>query len=64
MTITTARGTVKVDGVYAAEANAAAAATRWGLWIVLGDVGQYWTVTPRDAARLETAGYEILGNGR
>lgn len=46
------------------EANARAAAARWNLWIVMGDATddgvEFWTVKPRDAARLEKAGYEIL----
>jgi voltage-gated potassium channel Kch len=61
--IKTAQGTVKVDGVYTSEASARAAAARWNLWIVMGDATddgvELWTVKPRDAARLEKAGYEI-----
>jgi hypothetical protein len=58
--INTPSGTVIVDGVYSDEQNARTAAARWSLWVVMGDVGQYLTVKPRDAARLERAGYEIL----
>lgn len=62
MTITTARGKVRVDGVYYVPEYAATAARRWSLWIVKGDNGALWTVKPRDAARLEDAGYTIVGN--
>lgn len=31
------------------------------IWmIVLGDDGKYWVVTPKEAARLERQGYEVL----
>ena len=62
MQITTARGKVRIDGVYFVPEHAATAAHRWSLWIVRGDNGALWTVKPRDAARLEAAGYTILGN--
>ena len=60
MKVATALGTVRIDGVYAVQSAAETAAKRWNLWTVLGDAGAYWTVKPRDAARLEAAGYEIL----
>ena len=41
-------------------ANASFAANRDGLWTVMGDVGELWNVTPRDARRLERAGYEVM----
>lgn len=28
-------------------------------WVVMGTAGQYWVCTPRDAARLMDAGYEL-----
>jgi len=42
------------------ESNARYAANRDGLWTVMGDVGEFWNVTPRDARRLERAGYEVM----
>lgn len=42
------------------ESVARFAAIRDGMWTVMGDVGEYWNVTPRDARRLERAGYELL----
>lgn len=41
------------------EALARSWSERSGEWIVLGDVGQFWVCSPRDAARLERAGYEM-----
>jgi hypothetical protein len=57
--IQTKQGAVKIDGVYSDESAARSAASRWNLWLVLGDEDQFWTVKPRDAARLERAGYSI-----
>lgn len=45
---------------YTVEALAKSAAARENLWTVMGDVGQYWNVTPRNACRLERAGYEVM----
>lgn len=42
------------------ESVARFAAIRDGMWTVMGDVGEFWNVTPRDARRLERAGYELL----
>lgn len=58
--VETKRGTAHIDGVYTNPSNAFTAAARWNLWVVQGDEGQFWTATPKHAARLESAGYEII----
>lgn len=60
MTIATPHGPARIDSRYSAEQNARVAASRWSLWIVVSPSGEFCTVKPRDAARLESAGYRIL----
>lgn len=62
--IDTDHGKVCIDGIYSNEVNARMMANQCGLWIVRGDASddkvEFWTVKPRDAARLEKSGYEIV----
>lgn len=57
--IKTPQGNVTIAR-YNTESVARRAAERDGLWTILGDACEYWNVTPRDARRLERAGYELL----
>ena len=45
--------------VFHSEAGARSWAAAMGEWVVLGDVGEFWTCRPVDAARLEKLGYEL-----
>lgn len=63
-TMTVNGKTIQFDKFVSLERAKSCASSQPKVWIIMGDVGQYWLVRPVDAAKLMAAGYELVRNYR